>query len=72
VELKKACSTIARAARSNETFYHCTTDDDDDDTIEIPGTEILGRIFTYALARLVHEISKKSVYQTILMCFIGM
>jgi|AntAceMinimDraft_5_1070358.scaffolds.fasta_scaffold453809_1 hypothetical protein len=31
---------VARAARA---IYHCTTNDDD--TIEIPITEILGRIF---------------------------
>jgi hypothetical protein len=34
---KKACSTVARAARSNEPFYHYTTTTTTD-TIEIPGT----------------------------------
>ena len=37
---KKACSTVAFAARSNEPFYHYTTNDNGDDTIEIPVTEI--------------------------------
>ena len=54
---KKVCSTVARAARSNERFTTAQTPPDrQTDTIEIPLTEILDRIFTDTIEIPITEI----------------